>query len=386
MKSRAKKFGYALFAVAFAVSMMLPAALLAQIDPIQASAQEPEGTQISREEAVVPEAATTETQDEPDQESANPPATGLTAIIYYVELVNSDDPDHGLTIGDARLMGTRVLTDLTEGDVLHAWDYVEDIPGYFFFDGYPRYLTISTDESKNYIELDYGNLSNSQFTVNYYLMTGADLTADTWSEALEPDEVTFTKMGTSTFTGRPASQLIQGDAYEYKLNDLYVIDSYPSEIVLDPNPENNVLNVLYTPAADLGPEDVLTPDTPTAPDPSPIPPATGDIPDETPDTPSDTVTPDAPDAPATTLPDGSVLTEDEVVSLLPAGSDSNPELINDFVGDPRTDMGAPLTQTGDENASLFAALSIAAGAAVAVIIVALFLRRKDAAQNGPQKD
>lgn len=378
MKSMIERLGRTLFAVAFAASVVAPATLLAQIDPSQANADEE--TQATTDETTAA-ASDTEGAQQPgeSQDATTAPVTGLTATIYYVEIISYDDPDHGLTTGTGRLLGTRVISGLTEGQQLHAWDYVRYLPGFFFFDGYPRYLTVSTDESKNVIELDYGNSMNTDFTVNYYLMTGADLTADTWAGALAPEDVTFTKMGSQTFTGRPALQAINGDAFEYKLNDLYVIDTYPSEIVLDPNSDDNTINVLYTSAIDVGPEGVPVPDTPQAPDLSPTPPT--DI--ISPAPPDDAIVgePEEPAEPEAPLPGDATLTEDEVISLLPEGANADPELIKDFVDNPRTTSGVALTQTGDQNVPLFTALSIVAGAAVAVIAVALFVRRRDTSRN-----
>ena len=159
-----------------------------------------------------------------------------------------------------RLLGSRTLSGLHEGDVVDAWDYVVNIPGHFFWDGWPAKLTVSRDPNQNVIVLHYVKLWNAEYTVNYYVMTGADLTADTWSEALAPEEVTFTKMGSETFTNQRFDALIKGDAYEYKLNDMYVIDTYPAEIRLGTDPDNNVINVLYVPELATLPDQIEIPD------------------------------------------------------------------------------------------------------------------------------
>ncbi|MDE8685651.1 hypothetical protein P0G11_14080, partial [Adlercreutzia rubneri] len=72
-------------------------------------------------------------------------------------------------------------------------------------------------------------------------------TADNWKGSLAPDDVKFGKMGSETFTNQRFDQLVKGDAYEYKIDGTYVVDTYPSEIHVGVNPDDNVINVLYVP-------------------------------------------------------------------------------------------------------------------------------------------
>lgn len=203
-----------------------------------------------------------------DNSSQNPsvdsdgltPADDCSVTLKYYEIVQYDDPDEPVGDDNLRLLGSRTLSGLHEGDVVDAWDYVVNIPGHFFWDGWPAKLTVSRDPNQNVIVLHYVKLWNAEYTVNYYVMTGADLTADTWSEALAPEEVTFTKMGSETFTNQRFDALIKGDAYEYKLNDMYVIDTYPAEIRLGTDPDNNVINVLYVPELATLPDQIEMPD------------------------------------------------------------------------------------------------------------------------------
>lgn len=188
------------------------------------------------------------------------PADDCSVTLKYYEIVQYDDPDEPVGDDNLRLLGSRTLSGLHEGDVVDAWDYVVNIPGHFFWDGWPAKLTVSRDPNQNVIVLHYVKLWNAEYTVNYYVMTGADLTADTWSEALAPEEVTFTKMGSETFTNQRFDALIKGDAYEYKLNDMYVIDTYPAEIRLGTDPDNNVINVLYVPELATLPDQIEIPD------------------------------------------------------------------------------------------------------------------------------
>lgn len=203
-----------------------------------------------------------------DSSSQNPsvdsdgltPADNCSITLKYYEIVLYDDPDEPVGDDNLRLLGSKTLSGFHEGDVVDAWDYVVNIPGHFFWDGWPGKLTVSRDPNQNVIVLHYVKLWNAEYTVNYYVMTGADLTADTWSEALAPEEVTFTKMGSETFTNQRFDALIKGDAYEYKLNDMYVIDTYPAEIRLGTDPDNNVINVLYVPELATLPDQIEIPD------------------------------------------------------------------------------------------------------------------------------
>lgn len=201
-----------------------------------------------------------------DQALANDGNTGLSPAdncsitLNYYEMVTFDDPDVPKDENNLRLMGSRTLSGFHEGQELSAWDYVVDIPGYFFWDGWPNKMVVSRDPSQNVYTLNYVRLWNTEYTVNYYLMTGADLTADSWGGALAPQSVEFTKLGSETFTNQRFDKLIVGDAYEYKLDGTYVIDTYPAEIHLGTNPDNNVINVLYVPNSTWMPEDVEVPD------------------------------------------------------------------------------------------------------------------------------
>ena len=82
-----------------------------------------------------------------------------TVTIYHFELVHYDDPtleDWGVPeLTGTRLLGTTTVEGLKPGDVVKAWDYVGTNPGFAFFDGWPRELTVSEDPSKNAIRLNY---------------------------------------------------------------------------------------------------------------------------------------------------------------------------------------------------------------------------------------
>ena len=195
-----------------------------------------------------------------DGDAGLSPADDCSITLNYYEMVMFDDPDVPKDENGLRLMGTRTLSGFHEGQELTAWSYVVNIPGYFFWDGWPNRMVVSRDPSQNVYTLNYVRLWNSEYTVNYYLMTGADLTADSWSGALAPQDVEFTKLGSETFTNQRFDKLIVGDAYEYKIDDTYVIDTYPAQIRLGTDPDNNVINVLYTPTSTTLPDGVEIPD------------------------------------------------------------------------------------------------------------------------------
>lgn len=251
------------------------------------------------------------------------PADDCVVTVYYCEYAAYDDPDASFDEMGRKILGYYQINGLQEGEVLDAWNYVVDIPGYFFFDGWPAKLTVSTDPSQNVLTLIYVNSYDSEFTVNYYLMEGADLTADSWTGALAPSDVEFVKLGSETVKNQRIDSVVAGDAYEYKLDDVYVIDSYPSQIRLGVDPDDNVINVLYVPAVTNLPDDLVVPDETDVPDDEgagSVPPDTGDA--------------SSPDEPSVVPPDQG-FDKDEIVDLLPSGPGSE-EVVGDFVG---TDKG-----------------------------------------------
>lgn len=237
----------------------------------------------------------------PKQEVASGQADGdCTLAIKYYEGVWYDDPDVEVDEDGRIYLGEYVVTGLHEGDVVDAWDYVVDIPGHIFFDGWPATVTISSDPSQNELTLIYAKLWDSEYTVNYYMMVGADLTADNWTDALAPEGVEFIKLGSETFENQRYDSLVKGDAYEYQLDGMYVIDTYPAQIRLDVNPDNNVINVLYTPDSVTLPDDMEIYDLTTLPDAVEVPEVAGG------DGSSDG-----------TLPDDTTMSKDDLIALLP---------------------------------------------------------------------
>lgn len=211
-----------------------------------------------QEESTAGEAA--EERDAPSDGTADQVECHLT--ITYIELLNTDDP---MTPLEPHEMGTYVVSGLHPGDVVNVWDYVFDIPGHFFFDGSSPSITISADDSKNTVELVYGVLQNSEFTVDYYIMDGADLTASDWAGALATDP-SFYKIGEQKFVNQSFNKEVNGADFEYALEGLYPVGAYPESIHLTESAEDNVISVVYVPAISDLPESWEVIDKPQAPD------------------------------------------------------------------------------------------------------------------------
>ncbi len=272
-----------------------------------------------------PTEQTAEAEVDSDTE-ASTDAAATTATIMYYENVSYDDGDVEPDDEGRVLLGTYELKDVHVGQTLNAWDYVVDIPGYFFWDGWPQNLTLSENPDDNVIKLFYFKLWNNEYTVNYYLMENADLSADNWKDALKPDDVKFIKMGSETFTDQRFDKLVKGDAYEYKIDGTYVVDTYPTEIRVGVNPDDNVINVLYVPDSPNIPDGVKPPDDETKPDDSEA-------------TPDDTTPPDGEAAPdgGTTQPDDGTTPDN---GAAPAPGDTAPP-----------DGGEAPDQSGEDNPS-----------------------------------
>lgn len=329
---------------------------------------------------------------------ASTDAAATTATIMYYENVSYDDGDVEPDEEGRVLLGTYELKDVHVGQTLNAWDYVVDIPGYFFWDGWPQNLTLGENPDDNVIKLFYFKLWNNEYTVNYYLMENADLSADNLKDALKPDDVKFIKMGSETFTDQRFDKLVKGDAYEYKIDGTYVVDTYPAEIRVGVNPDDNVINVLYVPDSPNIPDGVGVPDDTTKPNDDATPPDDGSsTPDG--DTPSDSTTPPS-------LPSDTTFDKDEIETAVP----NKDEVINDFIasGDvqdkveitdemienpvSKTDAdyvknvyetglreGEKLAQTGDRTAlAVVGAVAVTAAIAVAIAVARSHRGKKDA--------
>ncbi len=261
MTSLMKRASVALLAIVVAFSLCLPALSFADSSGQSAAADSSSAAAASSGSAASgSSAAATDGNGDGSDAAATTPADDCIVTLEYYENVISEEPGIPPDENGRYLLGTRQLTGLQEGTQLDTWDYVLDLTGYFFFDAWPAKLTVSTDPADNVIQLFYFRYSNYSYTVNYYLMTGADLAADSWSEALAPDKVEFHKLGSEVVENQPYGELVEGDAYEYKLDGAYVVDTYPPDIRVGVTPDNNTLNVLYVPQTTTLPDDIEIPD------------------------------------------------------------------------------------------------------------------------------
>lgn len=181
-----------------------------------------------------------------------------TVTIYHFELVHYDDPtleDWGVPeLTGTRLLGTTTVEGLKPGDVVKAWDHVGTNPGYAFFDGWPRELTVSEDPSKNAIRLNYFRQS-SDVTVNYYEASLLDATASmplyshTVVETIGDHTVGFTKMGSEVRSNELFADVLTGDelaeATEPVDGQAYV-GSYPEDVFVNMDSSKNEINLVYT--------------------------------------------------------------------------------------------------------------------------------------------
>lgn len=260
MSSFMKKASAALLAVVVALSLSVPVLSFADSSSGSAASDsaasaQPAGSGNSAESDA---AASGDSAD--SSEDGTTPADDCVVTLEYYENVTYEEPGIPPNADGRYLLGTRQITGLQAGTQLNTWDYVLNLTGFFFFDAWPAKLTVSTNPDENIIQLFYFRYNNYSYTVNYYLLTGADLNADSWSEALAPEEVEFHKLGSEVIENQPYGELVEGDAYEYKLDGTYVVDSYPAEIRVGVEPDNNSLNVLYVPQSSKLPEDVVIPD------------------------------------------------------------------------------------------------------------------------------
>lgn len=273
-------------------------------------------------------------------------SNNCTATIKYYENVTYEEPGIAPDNSNRYLLGTREITGLSEGEVLDAWDYIADIQGFFFFDGWPAKLTVSSNPEDNIMELFYFRYWTNSYTVNYYLMEGADLTADNWTEALSPDDVEFIKFGSETFDNQPFGALVEADAYEYRIDGTYAIDAYPAQIRLGTDPDNNVINLLYAPDSAHLPDDIEIIEGDSHPDGGSgdisegVGGSSGSAGDST--SPSNPTAPSTPAAPAkpikpadpTPVPDDQVFSKDDLVAALPDNMTKQEidQLFRDFIG------------------------------------------------------
>ena len=371
MHATTKRIGTALIALIFAASMtsvfVASATALAEDQPIEpVPFDEASTTTTQGVDNTATDTGSSDDQQSPSEGAASDVATDCTLTLVYTSDPTGEERPGTIFDDQGRvILGTRTLSGFQEGQTVSAWDYVVNIPGHFFFDAWPARITISADPAQNVFTLVYIKLWNYEYTVNYYLMTGADLSADNWKDALDTGHVEFYKMGSEVFDDQQLDHLVNGDAYEYKLDGTYVIDTYPAEIRVGTDADDNVINVLYTPESQNLPDNMPLPD--------------------------DVVPPAGTDTPPTTLPGDTTLDEDDATTLPPDLTDPDQiEITDEMLEHPVSkqeaektkdaylmgiQVGSDLAQTGDPVPAIVAILVVVAILAAAGAAYALYRRR-----------
>lgn len=368
--------------------------------PLPAMAMEDDRTDESV--LAVPATASGEAAGEKTGADANADEEATqTVTIYHFELVHYDDPtleDWGVPeLTGTRLLGTTTVEGLKPGDVVKAWDHVGTNPGFAFFDGWPRELTVSEDPSKNAIRLNYFRQS-SDVTVNYYEASLLDSTASmplynhTVVETIGDHTVGFTKMGSEVRSNELFADVLTGDELAEAtepVDGLAYVGSYPEDVFVNMDSSKNEINLVYTRPVvrpdeiEVGTESTETPDDPDAGE-TPGDPVAPEAPDATPDGPSDGGTGDGGNAPGT--PGGSSGSGSDA-NKPNAGATSNGgsqgiQVIDEDAAENANHAEAEaaskdgvltLPQTGDEKGLVFAVILLVSG--VAAVGAAMAFRK-----------
>lgn len=368
--------------------------------PLPAMAMEDDRTDESV--LTVPATASGEAAGEKTSADANADEEATqTVTIYHFELVHYDDPtleDWGVPeLTGTRLLGTTTVEGLKPGDVVKAWDHVGTNPGFAFFDGWPRELTVSEDPSKNAIRLNYFRQS-SDVTVNYYEASLLDASGSmplynhTVVETIGDHTVEFTKMGSEVRSNELFADVLTGDELAEAtepVDGLAYVGSYPEDVFVNMDSSKNEINLVYTRPVvrpdeiEVGTESTETPDDPDAGE-TPSDPVAPEAPDATPDGPSDGGTGDGGNAPGT--PGGSSGSGSDA-SKPNAGATSNggsqgTQVIDEAAAENANHAEAEaaskdgvltLPQTGDEKGLVFAVILLVSG--VAAVGAAMAFRK-----------
>ena len=284
--------------------------------------------------------------------------------------------------------------------MVKAWDHVGTNPGYAFFDGWPRELTVSEDPSKNAIRLNYFRQS-SDVTVNYYEASLLDATASmplyshTVVETVDDQTVEFTKMGSEVRKNELFADVLTGDELAEAtepVDGLAYVGSYPEDVFVNMDSSKNEINLVYTRPVvrpdeiEVGTESADTPDGPDAgetPD-APETPETPGTPDVTPDGPSNGDADDGSNAPGT--PGGSSSGSSDAskpnTGATSNGGSQGTQVIDEAaagnanhaeVEAASKDGVLTLPQTGDEKGLVFAVILLVSG--VAAVGAAMAFRK-----------
>lgn len=180
-----------------------------------------------------------------------------SVTVYYCEIVLYDDPsfDHPSNL---RLLDVATFDGVKVGEEIEEWDYVRDIPDFWFFDGWATNQVVSADPAQNTVQLHYSRVKSPSL-VNYYAVTAAKGEgAASFGNAADADGAAwrFEKMGSYEIASQPLGTQIDADLLAVPLDDLVYLDSDKDEIVVEPLASNNEINLFYAPAAVTLPDDV----------------------------------------------------------------------------------------------------------------------------------
>lgn len=215
----------------------------------------------------LPLVSTAQKTDDPAL-SADAQTTSLT--VYYCEIMPFDESiDHP---SNMRLLQTKTFDGLPVGETFNSWDYVENLDGYFFFDGWAESYVLSENPEENNLQLHYFATQNNSATVNYYIMS-EDPTDDyeTYqsfqSDLVEigGESILFTKLGEYQLEGLRFNRPVTGEDHAIAIDDLMFVESFPSSIQVSTSPEDNIINLLYAPALTTLPDDLLVDEGSTTP-------------------------------------------------------------------------------------------------------------------------
>lgn len=211
------------------------------------------------------EEASPAASSEEEQSPAGGVDEGLTSLTLSVyEIVFYDDPSFNEP-GGLRLMETKVIDGLKVGETIDLWDYVETHDDFFFFDGWPRYITLSENPEENRAQLHYMR-TKSPSVVNYYLVGEAGeaplMKAAPIIDDVEGVPVSFWKMGSYQVESLPLGVQIASEQCAVELDGLVYLDADKDSIEVEPLAASNEINLFYTvdTAATL-PDDVPVEDT-----------------------------------------------------------------------------------------------------------------------------
>lgn len=181
----------------------------------------------------------------PAGEKAGEP-TSLTLSVY--EIVFYDDPSFDEP-GGLRLMETKVIDGLKAGETVDLWNYVEMRDDFFFFDGWPRYITLSENPEENHAQLHYMR-SKSPSVVNYYLVGEASAAPLAKAAPIIDDvagvPVSFWKMGSYQVQSLPLGAQIASEQCAVDLDGLVYLDADKDSIAVEPLAAANEINLFYT--------------------------------------------------------------------------------------------------------------------------------------------